>query len=116
MNLRDAAQAALDALDDFDKQCTKRSIFVPAEIDTVFDALRTALAADAMQQVSRIGQEMENAEPCEWEHDGVSDASWWDLGCGAGLHDEEDGPRSYMTYCYGCGKRIKFKESDDGSC
>ena len=60
-DLREAAQAALDALDDFDKQCTAQSIFVPAEIDTVFDKLRAALAQpeDAMTRFSRINQEMD---------------------------------------------------------
>ena len=59
--LRTAAQAALDAIEDFDVQCRDRKIFIPAEIDTAIDALRAALREDAMQRVSDIGQEMENA-------------------------------------------------------
>ena len=60
-DLRTAAQAALEAIEDFDVQCRDRQIFIPAEIDTAIDALRAALREDAMQRVSDIGQEMENA-------------------------------------------------------
>ena len=46
IDLRTAAQAALEAIEDFNVQCRGRQIFLPAEIDTAIDALRTALAAD----------------------------------------------------------------------
>ena len=50
---------------------------------------------------------------CEWKAD---QDSFYEMSCNAkgfqqGPFDYK--PETYMTYCYGCGKKIKFVENKD---
>lgn len=93
-DLRKAAQDALDGWDD------KAVLSITYEMEV----LRTALAAPAQAAPDDV---------CEWGKDKDGDyvatchkVIWT-------VEDEDDEPQGWLTYCYGCGKRIRFIEGNN---
>ena len=65
---------------------------------------------EPMQRIHDFGREQEAREDapvaCEWTHDADG---FYKADCGnADWIPDDDPPERYMTYCYGCGKRIRF--------
>ena len=108
-HLRTAAQAAFDALYYIQRKAESQRIWGGMDWHYhypwkgVFDkcveqreALRAALAQQGM---------------CEW----VDDGALFQSSCGCAYPRQEVGgnhPRDYMKFCTGCGKPIKFLESE----
>lgn len=65
---------------------------------TAIGDIESALAADA--------------EQCEWWEFSTDGGYMSD--CGEEMYDETDHPKTYMKFCYGCGKKIRFVAQDDG--
>ena len=80
--LRDTAQAVIDTYDS--------KIFITT-LHPYIEALRSALA---------------EPQQCEWRIN--AKAPEFDLSCGVGSFSEFECPQDWMTFCYGCGKKIKF--------
>ena len=129
MSIRESAQAALDALNNSDA-ChysgvqtamseLRRGLAEPqgepdaagllhdrAHVDT--GKTRAAQSVRTPEMSYRPGSlPMEDAPvACEWTHDADG---FYKADCGnADWIPDDDPPERYMTYCYGCGKRIRF--------
>lgn len=83
--------------------------FVPKEwLPPVRDA---ASLTYHFTQASRKAGDASQPEQCEWKYD--ENGEFRSACGGAYMSDIGANPSDYMTFCYGCGKKIKFVAQED---
>lgn len=104
--LREAAQQALEALENSRVFVTTREKIKHPEGTEWYDETITALRAALAQQ-----------DKCEWVQDGYEESDTWQASCSGRYFMLEDGtPKdNHMTHCCYCGKtlsEVPFEQDD----
>ena len=110
MNLREAAQQALEALE---------TVFMPHHPAVI--ALKAALAEEALQRLTDANQEIEAAleqpNECRWLQEGDEESDTWAASCGRHRYfslNEGTPKDNHMTHCCYCGKPLVEVPIEEG--